>query len=413
VTRTERQQLAIDKWRNIRGRGTLVMPTGTGKTRTAITAIQRVLTKNPNLTIAIIVPTKVLKDQWLEQLHRIDDNLINKQINVYILNTAANHPFKCDFLIIDEIHRSNSITFRNLFLNCNPVLILGLTATYERLDGLEKQVVDHYCPVCDTITLQEAMDNNWLAPYKEYKVLLNVDLTEYEQANREFLAHFSFFDFDFNLAMSCITNPFAKQKIAKERGCDLKEVNAHAYAWKKALTFRKTFIANHPRKIEIAKEIIRYRKNKKIITFNSSVQQCESYGSGYVVHSKQSKKKNKEILEQFAKQKTGQIHSSKMLIEGLDCPGLSVAIVTGFNSSKINHVQGIGRTIRFEEGKEAEIFYLVIKGTVEDNWYAKSSEGMNYIEITENELIDVLKNKSLNNKRIKTQNKFINNLSRF
>ena len=37
-------------------------------------------------------------------------------------------------------------------------LILGLTATYERLDGREKEVLDLYCPVCDTITLEETKD---------------------------------------------------------------------------------------------------------------------------------------------------------------------------------------------------------------------------------------------------------------
>ena len=64
-----------------------------------------------------------------------------------------------------------------------------------------------------------------------------------------------------------------------------------------------------------------------------------------------------------------------------------------------------GRAIRFEEGKTAEIFTLVLKGCQDNASFQKSSEGMNYIEITEDELDDVLANKALN-KTTKTQEIF-------
>lgn len=49
-----------------------------------------------------------------------------------------------------------------------------------------------------------------------------------------------------------------------------------------------------------------------------------------------------------------------------------------------------GRIIRYEEGKEAEIFTLVIKGTNEEAWYSTSTAGKNYIEISLSELDDIL-----------------------
>ena len=55
-----------------------------------------------------------------------------------------------------------------------------------------------------------------------------------------------------------------------------------------------------------------------------------------------------------------------------------------------------GRVIRYEEGKEAEIFTLVIRGTNEEGWYNTSSAGKNYIEISLNELDDVLSGKETN-----------------
>lgn len=54
-----------------------------------------------------------------------------------------------------------------------------------------------------------------------------------------------------------------------------------------------------------------------------------------------------------------------------------------------------GRVIRFEEGKTAEIFTLVIKDTVENNWFLNSSEGNLYVEIDEQELDDVLEGKEI------------------
>lgn len=56
-----------------------------------------------------------------------------------------------------------------------------------------------------------------------------------------------------------------------------------------------------------------------------------------------------------------------------------------------------GRTIRYEENKEAEIFTLVIKGTMEEGWFQTSSSGKNYIEITEDELDEILKGKESEN----------------
>lgn len=303
-----------------------------------------------------------------------------------------------------ECHRISAEYLSHTFQNCSPKLILGLTATYERLDGREKLILDKYCPVCDTITIKEAIDNGWMAPAIIYRVLLDVDLTEYNKANQTFMQHFSFFDFDFNKAMYACTNAIYQTKLAKQIGCDVKEVRAHAYAWNKALRFRKNFIANHPKKIEIAKHILEKRQDRKAITFNTTIEQCESYDSGYVVHSKQSKKKNQAILEEFSKCGPGSVvHSAKSLLEGIDVPGLNLAIITGFNSSKTNRIQSIGRVVRFEPNKEAEIFILILKGTAEEKWEHKAGESLSYIEINEQELENVLDHKSLINKKERTQ----------
>lgn len=198
MTRGERQALAIQKWKENKCRGTLVGCTGVGKTKTALDAIERVIAKNPNVKVTIVVPTQVLQDQWIEKL---DKRGLVFNIEVLVLNTAAKRPFYCNMLVIDEVHRAASEELYKMFLNCKPVFVLGLTATYERLDGREKIILDKFCPVIDEISLEEAEKNGWVSPYKEYKVMIDVDLTEYNKANQLFLEHFAFFNFDWKNAM--------------------------------------------------------------------------------------------------------------------------------------------------------------------------------------------------------------------
>ena len=157
MTRTERQLLAIEKWKKVKCRGSLVGNTGFGKTRMALMAITRVLAKYPDLKVTIVVPTKPLREQWSEKLEEY--GLIGNNINILIINTAAKKPFDCNFLIIDECHHISAEGMSNIFKNCSPLLILGLTATYERLDGREKEVLDHYAPVFDEVTIDDAIND--------------------------------------------------------------------------------------------------------------------------------------------------------------------------------------------------------------------------------------------------------------
>ena len=91
----------------------------------------------------------------------------------------------------------------------------------------------------------------------------------------------------------------------------------------------------------------------------------------------------------------GNVNTAKSLDDGADIPGLNLAIVLSNTSSPTQKTQRVGRVIRYEEGKEAEIFTLVVKGTMEENWYNTSSAGKNYIEIDEEELTKILANEDI------------------
>jgi len=129
---------------------------------------------------------------------------------------------------------------------------------------------------------------------------------------------------------------------------------------------RKDFVMSHPKKFEITRKILNARTDKKCITFSATIKDAEKIGMGYVLHSKQSKKKNAEILAKFNSETSGVLCSSKAADAGVDVKGLSVGIVLSGDSSKIRSTQRTGRVVRFEEGKIAEFFTLCIKGTVDE-----------------------------------------------
>ena len=370
------------------------------KTRVGLMTIKALLKKYPQFRILVVVPTTALKDQWQIQL---DEWGFSFNSEVQIINTIIKHKWFCDFLIIDEVHRVNSNDFSQIFSCVKYKLILGLTATFERLDG-KHYIMEKYCPIVDRITFLEASANGWVADYKEYIVLLDVDnIDEYKALNKEWTEHFEFFQFDFNLAMSMVKpNVGWKNKLAYRdtiyQGDDeqkkkdiLKAINYHSIRFMQTMQLRKSFVNNHPKKIEIAKKIIEARSDKKIITFSNNVKMAESIGVGDVYTGRVSKKRSATMIEDFAIQSTGVLNTVKKADEGIDIPGLSVAIILGTDSSETKARQRRGRTVRKENDKIAEVFYLVIKDTVESKWVKNNHKtDKNYITIDEKGLEQVL-----------------------
>ena len=405
ITRDERQKQCLIKWLKSGGSATVVAATGFGKTRTAINLINAFVKRDENCSILVIIPTQVLKDQWIDQLDEM--GLLNN-VRVEIINSAIKKQWTCDLLVIDEIHLTPSTTFSKIFECVDYKNILGLTGTFERLDGKEK-LIQKYAPVCDTITIDEAEENGWVAPHKEYLVLLDVDLTDYNNWCKEFNQCFAQFDFNFELAMSCATDIIKARTYAKKMGYDAKTIMGVAQKWNRCMRKRKEFIYNHPKKMEIAKKIIAARPNSKGITFSSTIKQAESFGFGSVVHSKQRVKENQQIIEAFNNSKSGYLHTSKSCDQGIDLKGINLEIILFTNSSKIRKTQIVGRSIRYEEGKVSEIFTLVLRGTQEVNWFNNSNTSK-VITINEEQLEKVLNGETIETRK---QNNIVNTKFRF
>lgn len=368
------------------------------KTTTAIKCVQSVLKKYTGFRVLVVVPTETLKDQWVKALAKAG---LFMNAEVAIINTVVKHEWNCDILVLDEIHRMAADSFQQVFDKVKYKLILGLTATLERLDE-RHTIIERYCPVCDRISIEEATQNGWLAPYKEYKVYIDVDLTEYNALNREFNEHFAFFNYDFDLCMKLVGKDGFRKRMAFRdllyTGTDpttksqlLKDITFHAMGFMRTMQKRKAFIYSHPKKVEITNLILDYRRDSKAITFSPTIEVAEKIKYGGVLHSKQTKKKNAMTLEDFIPMKVGVLNTSKALNEGADIQGLNLAIILSNTSSKTEKTQRIGRVIRFSPNKVAEIFTLVLRGTVEEEWFTRSNADKKYITIDEEQLMHVLK----------------------
>ena len=391
LTRSERQREGIKKWIAADCTASLVYATGFGKTRTALMAIALVLKHNPNANILVSVPTKYLKDQWLE---KIEEQGFTDNVEVIVVNTIIKHSYDVDLLILDEAHRHASIQLSNIFNCVKYKMILCLTATMKRLDGREA-IIETHAPICDEITMDEAIKNGWISPVKNYLVLLEVDLTKYKELDRTFNSYFSYFNWDFNTAINCLQNWKFRNQYAKQIGSDPKSVLRLSAQWMKALQARKHFIESHPKKIEVCQKIVDARLQSKGLMFCPTIKFAEAVKRGTVLHSQQKAKENAKVIEEFNNAQSGWLSTSKMLDEGADIQGLTVGIKMNVNSSKIKSTQQQGRICRFSPGKEAEMFTLVIKGTQEVKWFNNSTLS-NYIVIDSEEKL----NKVLNGEEI-------------
>lgn len=400
MTRTERQKQSVKKWIKNKGIGTIVAATGVGKTHIALLSMSALAKKYPQIRILVVVPTITLKNQWQE---KVDDWELSFNTDIEVINTVIKHNYKCDYLILDETHRYSADSYKEVFKCVGYRFIMGLTATFERLDGKEK-ITREYCPVIDEITKLEALANGWISDYKEYEVLIDVDnIDEYKKYNREFQEHFEFFSFDFGKAMSTVGSNGWKNKLKlrdemysgndeEKRKQILQQISYHSAGLMRTLQQRKSFINNHPKKIEIAKKIMEARPNSKIITFSNNIKMAESLeNSNYVYTGKTSKKKSRVMIEDFLSGKINHLHSVKRLDEGFDDPNVSVAIILGTDSSEIKAVQRRGRTVRISENKNAEIFYIIIRDTIECKWFENShKKDKSYTIINEKGLEKVL-----------------------
>lgn len=225
--RLKRQEAQVQKWITEGGcTAVLEAVTGYGKTFVAILAIKRLHKKYPQAVIDVVVPSNPLYNDWMREKtgHIAVHQLHN--VNVFIVNTYIRFGLReISLLIADEIHRFASEEFIRIFEVSQCVkkadwkkgntMILGLSATLERLDG-KHTLIEEYCPVFDTVGMEEAQREGYISNYRIFNwglELTEEDREEYQKWHDIFNNSFGKFERFFELAMACAKGKNVPSKL--------------------------------------------------------------------------------------------------------------------------------------------------------------------------------------------------------
>lgn len=196
------QQEILDKLeaeRTVRGynRNLVVAATGTGKTVISALDYKRFCRQHPGQPCRLLFVAHreeilkqsmytfraVLKDANFGNLfvgsHKadsIDHLFISIQtFNSQDFTTKTDADFY-DYIVVDEFHHAAAPTYQKLLVYYQPQILLGLTATPERMDG--KNILDYFGGrIAAEIRLPEAIDRKLLCPFQYFGVTDTVDLS--------------------------------------------------------------------------------------------------------------------------------------------------------------------------------------------------------------------------------------------
>ena len=142
------QTQALNAWVANDMRGIVVLPTGSGKTIVGIKAIALL-----NTSTLVVAPTLDLVDQWrssLKKEFKTDVGVLGggewdiKALTVSTYDSAYIHADKLGnrfgFIIFDEVHHLPATGYRNIAEMFASPYRMGLTATFEREDGLHAEL---------------------------------------------------------------------------------------------------------------------------------------------------------------------------------------------------------------------------------------------------------------------------------
>jgi superfamily II DNA or RNA helicase len=372
------QKQALDAWIENDKRGIIVLPTGSGKTLIGIKAIS--LLNTPTLVIA---PTLDLVDQWrsrLKEEFRVKVGIIGggeKEIEAITVSTydsayihAERLGNKFGLLIFDEVHHLPAEGYRNIAEMFASPFRMGLTATFEREDGLhtelnrlvggkvfEKRVVD--------------LVGEHLSPFRLQRISVELTPEEKEEydRNRKIFSEY--------LAASNLTvrNPSDFQKLVMRSGRDPDARNALL-----ARNRARDIAFNSISKTRALSEILKKHDEGRIFIFTEHNSLVHRISEEFLIPSityKTGSKERNETLDRFRSGTYRAVVTSKVLDEGIDVPDADVGIILSGTGSGREFIQRLGRILRKKEGKEAVLYEIVSSKTSEVNTARKRNMALN------------------------------------
>ncbi|MCE9531601.1 MAG: DEAD/DEAH box helicase family protein [Planctomycetes bacterium] len=358
---------AVQTWWKQRGRGVVVLPTGTGKTFVAMLAIEK--TARPAL---VITPTIDLLNQWYGELLAAFGPTIGliggghydlRPITVSTYDSAYIHlerwGDRYGLLVFDECHHLPGPTYALSSVGSLAPFRLGLTATPERADGMEAAYPGLIGPIVYRKEIKE-LSGEFLAEYRTKKAFVNLSADEqarYDQARQKYRQ----FIVDRNISLGG----------AKGWQNFIFEASRSREGWEAMQAYRdyKRLERAAGAKIEKLEQLLKDHARDRVIVFtadNATVYQIARRFLVPAITHQTKTHERKLILERFRSGEYSVVVTSQVLNEGVDVPEANVGIVLSGTSTIRENVQRLGRLLRKKGEKQAMLYEVVALGTQEE-----------------------------------------------
>jgi superfamily II DNA or RNA helicase len=371
------QEQALAAWEAAQMRGSVVLPTGSGKTLIALRAIQLV-----HRSAIVACPTLDLMHQWF----RILRHAFSCEIGVYYGGEKAvlpltvttfhslgdliqNYGNQAKLLILDEVHHVSSPAFGEGVMMAPAPCRLGLTATYpteaEQAGG-RWRLSDLIGPVVFSLSVDE-LSGDRLAHYRTER--LRVDLTPSERLVYERdVAHFTGY-----VKRHQLRQRFQARWLHELMRLSASEQEARAafLAWRRV----KRLLATCEGKLRIVDQLLREHVGlDPMLIFTESNDTVYRLSRQYLIppitHLTPATERT-AILDGFHEGRFAAIITSRVLNEGIDVPAAKVAVILGGTTGAREYIQRLGRVLRKAENKHAVLYEIIVRETSEEGKAAR------------------------------------------
>jgi superfamily II DNA or RNA helicase len=362
------QQEALHIWERAGHTGSVVLPTGTGKSIVALKAIEAV-----SVSTLVVAPTIDLMNQWYDLLsgtfdmetgilgggyHEVRDITVTTYDSAYIYIDQYGDRF--GLIVFDEVHHLPAPKSSHIPQMSIAPHRLGLTATYRRLDGLHLKLSSLIGPVVYQRSIADFKGEH-LADYEIIRISVPL---EPEEKTR--------YDEHHGVYTSYVREHGVAYFGSKSRPWeDFIRESSHNQEAREALLARREALKitlGAKRKMKVLESLIKQHYSKRVIIFTENNDLVYRISRDFLVPAITHQTKTverREILERFRKGIYHLIVTSKVLNEGVDIPEANVAIILSGSASPREHLQRLGRILRKRSGKKAFLYEVITRGTKE------------------------------------------------
>jgi|TARA_A100001518_G_C1225720_1_gene74117 superfamily II DNA or RNA helicase len=324
-------------------RATLAVSMGVGKTRVAIQHLMKLY--DSFIRVLVVVPKWSVKDSWEDELQKMGKlRLVHHIEFCTYLSLNKKNPNDYDIVYLDECH--SLLESHESFLSEFKGRILGLTGTPPR-SGEKLKMVNKYCPVKYTFSVDDAADNDIL---NDYQIIVHeLELSRVKNVKKSTRDGRTWYtsekaDYDyFTGALGDAQTPKQKQYLS---------------------IMRMKAMMDYPTKENYAKGIIKNIGSKCIVFANTQAQADRMCQHSY--HSKNTA--SEDNLQLFSDGRIDKLSCVLQLSEGVTIPNLRQGIIMHAYGNERKSAQRIGRLLRLNPTETATCHILCYKNTQDVKW---------------------------------------------